>query len=140
MKHIWEILVKRIHATLACERGAFLSLVTSEETRSFRCTASLSQAVQKFPFGDAPLLACQQPDASLCLSLSILEWWLLVSHQVSAAWSFPEQYPCGVRSLSSVAWVHLESGLTLLAPHSSPPLVLSLPSLLQRKRLTCLTP
>lgn len=58
-----------------------------------------------FPLGDAPLPACQQPDASLSLALSfILEWW--VSNQVSAAWSSPEQYPHGVASLSAVAWEH----------------------------------
>lgn len=87
-----------------------------------------------------PLFWHQQPDASLGCALSILEWWLLVSNQVSAAWSSPEQHPCGVASLSAAAWVHLLCGLTPLAPHSSPPLVLSVPSLLQRKRLTRLTP
>lgn len=140
MKHIWETHVKRIHASLACQRGAFLSLVTSYGTRCFSCTQSLSQGVQRFPLGDAPVLACQQPDATLGCALSILEWWLLVSNQVSAAWSSPEQHLCGVASLSAVAWVHLLCGLTPLAPHSSPPLVLSVPSLLQRKRLTLLTP
>lgn len=140
MKHIWETLVKRVYSTLACKRGAFLPLLTSYGTRSCSCTQSMSRGVQRFPLGDAPLQACQQPDVSLCLALSILERWLLVSNQVSAAWSSPEDYPCEVVFLSAIACVHLVYGLTSLAPHSSPPLVLSMPSLLQRKRLTCLTP
>lgn len=140
MKHIWETLVKRIHASLACKRGAFLSLATSYGTRCFSCTQSLPRGVQRFPLGGTPVLACQQPDASLGLALSILEWWLLVSSQVPAAWSSPAQCPCGVASLSAAAWVHLLCGLTPLAAQCSPPLVLSMPSLLQRKRLTRLTP
>lgn len=45
---MWETLVKRIHATLTRERGAFPSSVTSYGTGSFRCTRTLSQECRGF--------------------------------------------------------------------------------------------